>query len=765
MNRTAVSISIAFQWPIDLSRYDRTFLLTDREQEALETLVYAPSQVSTKAIEAREQLARLLTPLHDMLQVTEAAPHVYTGVRLRMLREMHRRQTAFWSWTTDEWLETIRIPKTQYPGQCFQYLLALGYLTHAVADIHAAGRIQQHSFTRKIFGQLLVDTAVNRVRDVLVQWGHKTDPQTLPNVVCDLLLMGKTPVLEELTLETFEQVRQSQSAGYVKDALSVVSRALVGLRILASPLPAPKYPGQGRYPISPHDDVPEQWAGWCRKWRETSTLAPRTRVSGYYILMKVGRWLASTHPECLDPARWTREIAAEFVAAVDRMQVGEWTVDYRCAPERLGKPLTAGAKNQYLVHVRRFFQDCQEWEWIPRHFDPRRSLATPRAIRACLLTNPRVIADDVWGKLLWAGLNLTLDDLPLPGYAAAVPREDRDPFYPLEMVRAIAVVWLFCGLRSNEVRRLRVGCIRWQRSAVPITGTVETLPKDAVCLLDIPTNKTKQAFTKPVDRVVGEAIALWEQARPPQPAAVDAKTGEVVDYLFSYRGCRLGEQYLNGTLIPVLGSKAGVPLRDARGNITSHRARSTIASMLYNAREPMTLFELQEWLGHRSPASTQFYAKITPTKLAKSYADAGYFERNRHMIEVLIDQDAIKSGAAAQGEPWRYFDLGHGYCTYDFFDQCPHRMACARCAFYLPKGSSQAQLLEAKANLQHMLQAIPLSEEERRAVEEGITAMEQLCERLADVPTPAGPTPRMLAADKKRSRPLLPMLRSPSTPD
>ena len=80
---------------------------------------------------------------------------------------------------------------------------------------------------------------MTRVRDVLVQWGHKTDPQSLPNVVCDLLLMGKTPVLEELTLETFEQVRQSQSAGYVKDALSLVSRALVGLRILASPLPAP----------------------------------------------------------------------------------------------------------------------------------------------------------------------------------------------------------------------------------------------------------------------------------------------------------------------------------------------------------------------------------------------------------------------------------------------------------------------------------------------------------------------------------------------
>jgi integrase len=44
---------------------------------------------------------------------------------------------------------------------------------------------------------------------------------------------------------------------------------------------------------------------------------------------------------------------------------------------------------------------------------------------------------------------------------------------------------------------------------------------------------------------------------------------------------------------------------DVRGNITSHRARSTTATQLYNAKEPMTLFELQAWLGHRSPNTTQ----------------------------------------------------------------------------------------------------------------------------------------------------------------
>jgi hypothetical protein len=80
-----------------------------------------------------------------------------------------------------------------------------------------------------------------------------------------------------------------------------------------------------------------------------------------------------------------------------------------------------------------------------------------------------------------------------------------------------------------------------------------------------------------------------------------------------------------------------------RGRITSHRARSTIASQLFNAKEPMTLFELQEWLGHSSPDATQHYAKITPTKLAKSYADAGYFGRNLRTIEILIDRKPLRA--------------------------------------------------------------------------------------------------------------------------
>jgi hypothetical protein len=260
----------------------------------------------------------------------------------------------------------------------------------------------------------------------------------------------------------------------------------------------------------------------------------------------------------------------------------------------------------------------------------------------------------------------------------------------------------------------------------------------------VPVHKTGTAFTKPVDPIVGQAIEAWQTLRPTQPQRLDRKTSEYVDMLFSVRAHPVAKAYINRTIIPSLCHKAGVPTTDVRGNITSHRARSTIASQLYNAKEPMTLFQLQAWLGHQSPSSTQHYAKITPNTLAKAYTEAGYFARNVRTIEVLLDRDAVTSGAATDGQPWQHYDLGHGFCSYSFFEQCPHRMACARCDFYIPKESSTAQLLEAKDNLQRMLISIPLTNDERAAVDDGQQALDALLKRLTDVPTPAGTTPRQI---------------------
>ena len=320
-------------------------------------------------------------------------------------------------------------------------------------------------------------------------------------------------------------------------------------------------------------------------------------------------------------------------------------------------------------------------------------------------------------------------------------------YYPIELIRALTLTWLFSGLRSDEISRLRVGCVRWRHDGQPVAAdSRDILADDAVCLLDVPVHKTGTAFTKPVDPIVGQAIETWQALRPAQPPRTDRKTGEQADLLFSVRAHPVAKTYINRTIIPALCAKAGVPTADVRGNITSHRARSTIASQLYNAKEPMTLFELQAWLGHRTPNSTQHYAKITPNTLTRAYTEAGYFARNVRTIEVLLDRDAVASGAAASGEPWQHYDLGHGYCAYTFFEQCPHRMACAHCDFYTPKDSGKAQLLEAKDNLQRMLVSIPLTDDERAAVEDGQTALETLLTRLADVATPSGATPREMDA-------------------
>ncbi len=585
---------------------------------------------------------------------------------------------------------------------------------------------------RELVCAATVRRELGRVRAYLHAVGYAregTGSLGLYTALTYLFSLVGVPRLEALTVAVLERVhREAPPRSSRRRATFRLARVLHGMGLLPGAIPHRSYPHDAAHGVDP------AWAAWCERWHATSTLAPRTRRSIYYGLLKAGRWLAETHPAVRSPDAWTRDVAVAYVAAVNGLSIGDLSSPSKLHLRPRGTPISANYKVRLLGAVRAFLRDAQEWGWCRRRLDPIRVFAIPRAVKAQIGPQPRVIADDLWAKLLWAGLHLDVSDLPSTGW------------YPLPLIRALVVTWLFAGLRSDELMRLRVGCIRWQLNGGPGAAIAHVPGDDATCLLDVPTHKTGASYTKPVDPLVGEAIAAWQAERPWQPALVDAKTAECVARLFCFRGRPVPARYLNTTLIPALCTEAGVPRQDARGRITSHRARTTIATQLYNAKEPMTLFELQAWLGHRSPLSTQYYVKILPTTLARAYADAGYFARNVRTIEVLVDRQTVQSGAAATGAPWQYFDLGHGYCTYSFFEQCPHRMACARCDFYLPKGSTQAQLLEAQDNLQRMLAQIPLTDDERAAVEDGAAAVDHLLERLADVPTPSGPTPRELTA-------------------
>jgi site-specific recombinase XerD len=725
-----------WSWPIDPSRYDRTSRLRTKEVSALFYLAARTRVFGHFPEHVSEALQRLLKPVDDVMDIVRPPRQTRAGTMTVLILEMHRRQISFWGWTHDDWCEVLCSSKKtfeqHYPttnGHNRQMLFLTGYLLRLFDDFRSLGVIDRMAMTSRIFGRPRVQAAIKQVVDLLLSWGYgRLRAHDIQWALCQVLLANKSPRLQDITVDILEAERK-QTTRHGRSSFLVLSRALAGLGIISRPLEHPskrlrdRPQGDARIGVSP------EWVTWVERWRATCTFQPSSRQRIYLMLLKAGRWVTTTHPDCVSPARWTRQLAAEWVATVCRMTIGEWTQRAKTNPKRLGKPLSAKARAHHLSSLSTFFRDLQEWEWIPRHFDPRRCFGAPRSLRALISPNPRILADDVWAKLLWAGLNLADADLPRSFSATK-------PYYPLAMVKALAMVWLFGGLRVDEIWRLRVGCTREQWNKSPEAG-------QGVCNLDVPVNKTSRAFTKPVDQIVGEAVRAWEAERPGQPPALDQKTGESAHFLFMFRSTRIAPDYLNRTLIPSLCRKAGLPTADARGTITSHRARSTIASQLFNAKEPMSLFELQKWLGHKWANSTQYYLDISPTKLANSYRDAGYFARNVRAIEVLIDRDVVKNGTAAR-EPWMYYDLGHGYCTFDFFEQCKFRMVCAKCSFYRPKTSTEAQLLEGKSNLMRLRQGIPLTESERAAVDDGVDAIERLLKQLADVPTPAGPTPRQL---------------------
>lgn len=747
--RAPTTDTCLWTWPIDVASYDRRNQLTATERKMLTRELpraMASERTVKEVLGSLSGIDRLVAPIDDALAVINSKRVYNDRVKLMLLQCCAMHRTAFWAWDATVWRTVLGTTQqaffaahrpTPHDGGERQALMAVAYLLRCFHDIPSLGEVKRVVLAEKVFGRERITTTLQRVTTISATWGYHSPCKALKSLVAELLLINQCPELESLTVEFIESVRlRWQDSNYRSSLYFQFSRVLAELGIIPAEPQIRNRVDHGRIHRARTAGLSRDWALTVERWEATSTLTLSTRGHVRDMVLKAGRWLQACHPEITRADQWTRELASEYVGAVDRMHVGDYVWRTAGLGKKLGKPATARSKNAFLGAMRCFFADIQEWEWIPRRFDPFRAFATPRSIKALIGPAPRIIADDLWAKLLWAGLNLTIADLPGHGSApkghsnATGATLRKGGYYPLEMLQALSIVWLFAGLRSDEIVRLRVGCVRKE----PSIGQQAT----PFWMLDVPVHKTGTAFAKPIDTIVGEAITVWEQRRPVQPAALDIKTGEKVDFLFSYRARTIPRAYLNSRLIPMLCRKAGIPQADARGHISSHRARSTIASQLFNARQPMTLFELQAWLGHRSPVSTQHYVAFTPTRLARAYSEAQYFQRNLRMMEVLIDRQAIDDRDTDQ--PWRYYDLGHGLCSYEFFDQCPHRMACARCDFYVPKDSSRADLISSKTGMIRMLQEIPLTDDERAAIEGDQEAVDRLLRHLEGVPTPDRPT-------------------------
>ena len=185
----------------------------------------------------------------------------------------------------------------------------------------------------------------------------------------------------------------------------------------------------------------------------------------------------------------------------------------------------------------------------------------------------------------------------------------------------------------------------------------------------------------------------------------------------------------------MLCKKAGVPRQDVRGQITSHRARATIATQLYNAKDPMTLFELQAWLGH-TPRIDPALRADHPVTLTKAYTDAGYFARNVRTIEVLLDRDAITNGRPETAGPLSSMTSGTATAP-------TASLSNARTGWRAPAATSTCRSIPVRPAARGQGRPapdavqIPLTDSERAAVD-GDQTPSTGCLPLIDTPTPSG---------------------------
>jgi integrase len=723
---------------LDNRQYDRQPGLTLLEREALtQAMVFCTGNNETRLPQQLDSvLARLLQPCQDILAGLGASPKYCSAPLQTILQEMHARSISYWAWSEDVWTTLLTAAfahfRRTYSPQTYRrirfHLLAIAYVIGPHTDffLPLLGDISPLALAIRVFGKQPLQSNIERVRQVLSGWGYgyedASKQRCLATTIAEIMLVNRHQDLEQITFARLLGLRQHMKP-YQRGTLERLSKVLASWRIIERALP----PFSDTLRVLPEQTdtsgIAPEWVDCCLQWYRFSDLASGVKRQYFHILLRTGRWLAELHSEVTSPQQWTSLLAAEYVAAVTQMKVGEFCTAAYCSrmEEKIGLPLSANAKERQLVAMRTFFREIHDDPHnLSQQFDPSRAFRTPNTIKKQIGPNPRDLDPYRWAKLVHAALHLRPEDLPRGSKGVLQ--------YPFELVRAVAVVWVYSGLRTDEIIRLQVGCVRWQREDVTIAETGEVLPREAVCFLTVPNNKTTTTFQKPVNPVVGQRITEWEQVRAAnQLSRTDRKTGAKVHYLFSHRGHSLSLSYINTSLIPTLCKVAGIPQTDERGTITSHRARATLATLLYNAPEGLSLFELMHWLGHTNPASTQQYVRVKPTKLAASYSKA---EHNSRLVEALVD-----TKADTNGEVNIYYVLGeHGLCGNPDWASCLYRMACIKCPFFLPR--DQAFLIESRKTVKRFMEVVELTDEELTAVQDDYDKLNEAVERTQSLQAP-----------------------------
>jgi hypothetical protein len=141
----------AWVWPVQLDAYDRQPALTTCEQTAI---AYALEHLGSRREKHRAViLQRLLQSLQDVLIClgSSQAEH-YAPMRI-LLREMDRRNSAYWGWSSEQWAETIA-PSCKVQNYLAvilrDYVASCLHMLRPVTDCREVRSAQRHPGSRAI---------------------------------------------------------------------------------------------------------------------------------------------------------------------------------------------------------------------------------------------------------------------------------------------------------------------------------------------------------------------------------------------------------------------------------------------------------------------------------------------------------------------------------------------------------------------------------------------------------------------------------------
>jgi hypothetical protein len=307
---TTATASPAWQWPLDLDGYNRRSELTSLEREALHRLGANNLRRRSHDSNAPEWhvVHRLLRPLDDARAAMYCpdTPHhcrsILDAIGLVLLR-CAETDTAYWTWNEEDWAgligESVADFVRPWPGwidgTVRPYVTSYAFLIGGFTAFHRVGNLAKLPVAYRVFGKEPVDDALTRIAEVLGRWGYRVahgEAERLPSTVCLALLLNRSPLLEDLTAEAFDRLRQNVALSKCHVGTLFGIQRAISARGFCSP-PLMSVPGT----MPAIEGTTAEWAEWIERWYDTSTLTPKVRRMFRGIVAKAARWLADQHPE------------------------------------------------------------------------------------------------------------------------------------------------------------------------------------------------------------------------------------------------------------------------------------------------------------------------------------------------------------------------------------------------------------------------------------------------------------------------------------